>query len=231
MSPPRFALPCRIRYTRRQGSIAIRITADEIRLLAPRGTPDHTLNQLLRERADWINRAIGEHQASQPPPRTWQDGDSLRLEGSDYPLRLTAGSEDSLSFDGHRFCLRLRSTDTEPAQRLALIQDWYQQQAEVRWPERLVYWSGVTGLQPQSLKIRPYKSRWGACTRDGRISLNTLLLPAPREVLDYVIIHELCHLMHLNHSPAFWGLVESHCPEWKLRRRWLRDHGHRLALS
>lgn len=233
MSAPTFALPWRVRYTRRRGSIAIKITDREIRLLAPQGTPLATLEELLHKRASWIEQALARHQTREPHLPAYHQGETLALEGRRYPLRVLAGEEPALKWQPQGFELILTARDDQEQdreRRRALVQAWYQREAEHRWPERVVHWAAVTGLRPSSLKIRCYKSRWGSCTRQGRVSLNTLLLGAPPAVLDYVIIHELCHLEHLNHSPAFWALVTSHCPDWKTHRRWLRLNGQQLEL-
>lgn len=81
------------------------------------------------------------------------------------------------------------------------------------------------------VKFRTTKSKWGHCTSEGVIQLNPSLLMAPRWVCDYVIVHELCHLRHRNHSKAFWGLVERFFPEWKAAEQWLDERGHQLAIG
>ena len=79
-------------------------------------------------------------------------------------------------------------------------------------------------LYPRQVTIRGQKGRWGSCSSRGALSLNWKLISAPAFVLDYVVIHELAHLAHMNHSAAFWRLVAAHCPDYKRARRWLDDH-------
>jgi hypothetical protein len=232
-----FSLPCRVRSTRRQGSIALRVSHQEIRVLAPHGTPASAIERLLHERRQWIESAIAtaiaEQQQRPPAPaaRHYRDGESLLLGGIAYPLSTRPGPRCRLRFVDAEFVLELPRADTARERRLKAVADWYQQHATDAWPPRLQRWADYSGLTPSGLKLRRYRSRWGACTAQGLISLNTLLAMAPEAVLDYVIIHELCHLRHMNHSPAFWALVTQWCPEWRQQRRWLKNHGRALQLD
>lgn len=83
-------------------------------------------------------------------------------------------------------------------------------------------------LVPQKLALSSARSRWGSCSASGGVRLNWRLMQAPPAVIDYVVIHELAHLAELNHSPRFWAIVAAHCPDWKVRRDWLKQHGNRL---
>lgn len=96
--------------------------------------------------------------------------------------------------------------------------------------ERLNYWSKQMQLPFAGSSFRKQKTRWGSCSTAGHISLNWKLVFAPEDVIDYVIIHELAHLVHANHSSQFWNLVEKYDPEARQHRRWLRDHQHETLI-
>lgn len=98
------------------------------------------------------------------------------------------------------------------------------------FPKRAAYFLPLTGGTYQRITIRDQKTRWGSCSAGGTLSFNWRLMLAPPAVLDYVVIHELCHLTHMNHSKAFWALVESVCPDYRTHRKWLKDHGQSLIL-
>ena len=97
-------------------------------------------------------------------------------------------------------------------------------QARVEFPPRMAELARRMGLSFDRLAIRAQKTRWGSCSAKRSINLNCLLVLVPEEVRDYVMIHELCHLRHLNHSPAFWKMVEYYDPDYRQHRRWLREH-------
>jgi predicted metal-dependent hydrolase len=86
----------------------------------------------------------------------------------------------------------------------------------------------VIGVEPARVQIRDQRSRWGSCSTRGTLSFNWRLVLAPFDVLDYVVVHELCHLREPNHSRRFWGLVEQRRPEWRAQRNWLHEHGPEL---
>ena len=84
------------------------------------------------------------------------------------------------------------------------------------------------GVKPTRIQIRDQRSRWGSCSTRGTLSFNWRLVLAPFDVLDYVVVHELCHLREANHSLRFWGLVEQRRPDWRAQRDWLHEHGPEL---
>ena len=93
---------------------------------------------------------------------------------------------------------------------------------------RVGYFSRVMGLEYGKISIRPMVSRWGSCTSEKNLCFNTLLDLVPENIFDYVVVHELCHTVEMNHSRAFWGLVSRQIPDYAERRKWLRDNGGAL---
>jgi len=115
------------------------------------------------------------------------------------------------------------------AQRAAL-EKRYIAAAREYFPKRAAYFQTLTGGEYHRITIRDQKTRWGSCSAKGTLSFNWRLMLAPPAVLDYVVVHELCHLTHMDHSPAFWQAVADVCPDYRAHRRWLKDHGHELIL-
>ena len=117
-------------------------------------------------------------------------------------------------------------TDT---QRLAL-EKRYIAAAKEYFPKRAAHFQQFTGGSYDRITIRDQKTRWGSCSARGTLSFNWRLMLAPPAILDYVVVHELCHLTHMNHSAAFWQKVESVYPDYRTARKWLKDHGQELVL-
>ncbi|MBD5476295.1 MAG: M48 family metallopeptidase [Lachnospiraceae bacterium] len=117
-------------------------------------------------------------------------------------------------------------TDT---QRLAL-EKRYIAAAKEYFPKRVAHFQQFTGGSYNRITIRDQKTRWGSCSARGTLSFNWRLMLAPPAILDYVVVHELCHLTHMNHSAAFWQKVESVYPDYRTARKWLKDHGQELVL-
>lgn len=94
--------------------------------------------------------------------------------------------------------------------------------------ERAEYFAGLVGVTYGRITIRSQHTRWGSCSAKGNLNFNCLLMLCPEEVRDYVVIHELCHRKHLNHSADFWAEVERYCPDYRIHRKWLKDNGAAL---
>ena len=120
-------------------------------------------------------------------------------------------------------------SDLTDAQRAALERR-YIDAAKDYFPKRAAYFRQLTGGIYNRITIRDQKTRWGSCSARGTLSFNWRLMLAPPAILDYVVVHELCHLTYMNHSSAFWKKVESVYPDYRTARKWLKDHGHELVL-
>ena len=120
----------------------------------------------------------------------------------------------------------------QPTKHAAYLAKWMRQEAEhylntrtLELEQQLCPPKPVTAVQ-----FRKTKSKWGHCTSKGEIQLNWLLIMAPPDVMDYVMIHELCHLTHMNHSKAYWQLVAQFCPNYQQHKQWLNQHGHKISI-
>lgn len=129
---------------------------------------------------------------------------------------------------------RRPANDFTDRQRMVL-EARYKEAAKQYIPNRVAFYLTNTELLSacsyERITIRNQKTRWGSCSSHGTLSFNWRLMLAPPGILDYVVVHELCHLLHMNHSPAFWDCVGSILPDYKVRRKWLREHGNELTLS
>lgn len=128
----------------------------------------------------------------------------------------------------HRLCAETNRIGAEVLR--GLLQGWFRQQAARFLPERLDRFTANLGLRPTRVCIRDQKTRWGSCSSDGEISLNWRLVLLPSELADYILIHELCHLRHMDHSPRFWGLVATMAPDYVIRRERIAALQPALAL-
>lgn len=116
-----------------------------------------------------------------------------------------------------------------PEQRAGL-EKRYREAAKEYFPKRADYYASLLGVTYERVRIAEQKTRWGSCSSKGTLSFNWKLMLAPPKVLDYVVIHEVCHLKEMNHSPHFWKLVEEFMPDYKEYRKWLKENGNTLQL-
>lgn len=117
------------------------------------------------------------------------------------------------------------------SRRLETLRQRYRTQARAQFENRVAHYHKITGGHYSSISVRDQKTRWGSCSSRGSLSFNYRLIFAPPIVLDYVVVHELCHLTHMNHSKEFWAMVASVMPEYKTCRTWLKEHGEELTLE
>lgn len=125
----------------------------------------------------------------------------------------------------------IKTTPLTPlqAQQVEVLKKRFQNAARLHFPKRVSELQQLTGGTYTKITIRNQKTRWGSCSQTGTLSFNYRLMMAPPAVIDYVIIHELCHLTHMNHSKAFWNQVASVMPDYATHKRWLKEHGHELT--
>ena len=95
-------------------------------------------------------------------------------------------------------------------------------------PERVAYWAPLIGVRPGRIAVRCQKTRWGSCSTKGNLNFNCLLMLAPEDVIDSIVVHELCHLKHMNHSKRFYAEIEKVLPDYRQHQQWLKDNGEFL---
>ena len=197
-----------------------------LEVIVPRGVADRDVGAFLEEKRRWIETKIiaaGVIAARQPQLGLERPG-AVWLEGHEVPIERQNGRRSVAMLDGYR--LIVLGPDEQAA---SAIERWYRRQARVRVSE--VAWREAErlGCEYQRLAIRDPRTRWGSCSRRGNLSFSWRLLLAPGEVLEYVVVHELCHIREPSHQKPFWRLLESVRPGWQRQARWLREHGQELS--
>jgi predicted metal-dependent hydrolase len=204
-----------------------------LEVVVPRGMPLRAHEPFLQEKSAWIVQTLDRLRTAVPvtEPPALEDGRRLRFANRELTLHLLGGNRAghyraTLQAD----TLHLSVPDLSQATIRRALEHWYRRQAAPIFRERLERYNRVYQYQYGRVSIKAQKTRWGSCSRQGNLNFNWRLLLAPLPVLDYVVVHELCHLRELNHAPPFWRLVAVACPEYASHRRWLREHGRGLDL-
>ena len=215
----------------RRRTIGITVQHAQVRVTAPVGVCDGTIQRFMETKRNWIERHLQaqQHTLANVALRRWCHGEELRWLGEIYHLEVRDGCRNTIEAIGKTLVVRLSRRTVKRSDRIQqLVASWYQQQAE-RWlNEQLPAVIADLRLQPKGWRVSNYRAKWGACSRQGILSFSWRLFAAPPWVIDYVLVHELCHLRHFNHSAAFWQLVEQHRPNYLDAERWLKAHGHTL---
>ncbi len=228
-----------LRRSERTKTTRIVVKPDRIEVVAPPKVSERQIKAFVAAQQDWIKAAVLRvtDRAQAIPslaPACYAAGASIPYQGRQIPLQLNADHQKTirvLLHDEQNFIVNLPSSLSEAQSsesiRLAFVR-WMKNQARLQAGLLIDKHAPRFALFPRSLKIKTQKSRWGSCGPQNDLNLNWLLMLAPPEVFEYVVIHELCHIKHKNHSQDFWQLVGKHYPDYQQHRRWLKQHGASL---
>ena len=154
----------------------------------------------------------------------YKNGERFPYLGRDYALEIRqypSYKKPGVMVEGDKLAVLIARTDDGVVEKA--VKEWYLSRAAAVIPERVGFYRNQMGEPIGRICIKDVKSRWGSCSSKRNLNFNWWLIMAPMEVLDYVVVHELCHLKEMNHSKDFWVLVEGILPDYKERRKWLRD--------
>ncbi len=204
-------------------TLAITVHPDmTVEVRAPRDAEEEVIHTVLRRRVAWIARQLRFFEQFQPrtPPRQYVPGESHLYLGRQYRLRIRQDERERVQLSGGYLIVTLPDpTDREEVRRRVIR--WYGARARRCYKQRLAAClrsPAAYGLTPPRLQARKLAKRWGSLSPAGTLTLNVDLVRAPRWCIDYVIMHELCHQLHPNHSRAFYDRLESVMPDWRERK-------------
>jgi predicted metal-dependent hydrolase len=215
-----------LKYAERK-TLAIEVHPDQtVQVIAPQNAPLPAIEAKVSHRAAWITKQQRQFSryASPLPASECVSGKGYRYLGRQYRLKLSTAEVDQVRLWQGR--LEVMMTTPQNQQQVEiLIDQWYRDRAMKIFQERYQHCTQLVspyGIEHhRGFELRTMPKRWGSCTPRGKIFLNPLLVSAPKDCIDYVIIHELCHVRIHNHSPRFYRLLESILPDWKTRREYL----------
>lgn len=203
----------------RRRHIRIRVEPDGLlRLDVPRACPRALAEAALRSHGRWALEAVAEVVRWRRPLTS---GRELPWLGGALRLQVLAGARAGVRRVGDNLAVRVEDPADEGRLR-GLLEAWYRREARRELTRRAGCWAPVVGAAPARICVRDQRSRWGSCSARGTVSLSWRLVLLEPELADYVVVHELCHLRQMNHSPAFWAAVEAVLPDWRARRAALR---------
>lgn len=205
-----------------------------VQIVAPPYLDEQEINEIIAKKKDWIlckleeldkcELAIVEH--------TYEDGDTFLFMGNPLLLALLDG-RGQVKKNGSKLVVAQPPgiiDNTRKCFTKRLLQQWYIDQAKTILRHKAEEYGKQYDLSPAFVSVKEYKSRWGCCFSDGRIYFNWKIIMAPEHIIDYVVVHELCHFKEPNHSKRYWQHVEAIIPDWHSRRKWLHLNGHGLRI-
>lgn len=216
-------------YAQRK-TLSIEVHPDlQVTVIAPEGVSMAEVDQRVVKRAPWILKQLREFEGYLPhrPPRQYVSGESHLYLGRQYRLKVVTEFEGAERVRLIRGRLLVYTTEQDNRERIqGLVDDWYRRHAKRVFAERLeACYPRVKklGIDYPELRVRRMKTRWGSCTAEGKILLNLDLIQVPKRYIDYVIVHELCHLQEHHHGAEFYALLDRVLPDWRKRRERLNE--------
>lgn len=217
-----------IRSSRKTVAIIVRRDGKVI-VRAPHRLPEKAILRFVSRKSSWISARLAEVQQrnAQVAPKQFVEGETFLYLGESYPLALSDGTRPVLDLNNGAFTLYDQAL---PKAKQAFIA-WYREQARLVFTQRVNYYADCHHLAYSKIHISSARTLWGSCSARDGLSFTWRLVMAPLPVIDYVVVHELSHLVEKNHSRRFWAQVETILPDYKERLDWLKKNGHRLTIE
>ena len=223
----------KVKKTDRRRSAEINIEAGQVIVTVPSSISDIRLNQLIKSRTSWIKSRL-KIQTSIPVPKEKEfvNGESISYLGRNYRIKITQGNPEVLLKNGY-LNIKIPKSVTEVEKRKTvrnLIVNWYETHALRGITKKISRFQQIFGVKPTSVTIKDFKTKWASCGLNGDLTFNWRILMAPNRVVDYVVAHELAHLIKHNHSEEFWKVLKKVIPDHEQDKDWLKNNAVRLFL-
>jgi hypothetical protein len=220
-----------IRSSRRK-TISIQIKSGQVSMLVPKSLPKAEIERVVKKKSCWIAEKLNfQNQITPIQSKRFISGENFSCLGQDYSLEIVQGSSPRVALHQNQLIAIVRDKQADNSTLIKrLLIRWYQEQATVKLIEKTQYYAEIIGVTPASILVKTFKARWGSCSAKGDIHYNWRIIMATDEVVDYVVIHELCHILHHNHSAQFWQAVTQFMPHYRDCKLWLKLNGQGLEI-
>jgi predicted metal-dependent hydrolase len=213
-------------------SIKIKIDINGMIVFAPVYIGQDKIEEVIIKKKEWIFKHYKSIQDihMKVENRKFEKGEDVIYLGEQYPIKVfkSENLQNKVVFNKKYFQIYLAknlSDDLVKYNIEASLKLWFKKEATILIAQRLQYYSIIIGVKYNEVRIKEQKSLWGSCSKMNNLNFNLKLTMAPMWVLDYVIVHELCHLKFFNHSKEFWGMVNNYYPKWIEAKNWLKENG------
>ena len=220
-----------IRSSKRKTS-AIKIQKGKVFVMVPERLSRAVIESLVTEKTRWIKEKLAiQKEIIAIKPKEFISGEAFSCLDKSHPLKIESGLYPAIKLHRDELVVSVRDKAADNAQAIKqLLIKWFKQQAESALRDKTAHYSRMIGVNASSVTIKSFKARWGSCSVTAGIQYNWKIIIAPDRIVNYVVIHELCHILHHNHSPAFWKAVERYCHDYRDCGAWLKSNGARLDI-
>jgi predicted metal-dependent hydrolase len=220
-----------VHYSSRRRSVALQVKQGQLTVRAPLGYSVAEIKTLVLQKQQWVLKHLQRVKLQTKPQ--WLAEQQLPLLGTTLALTRQRGGKSVVLYSEDNLTV-IVSSRVQPQRYqkvlLTLLQKWYHQQAFSWFTQRVLYWQNKMNVRSGNILIGSWRTKWGYCKSTSELGFNWRLMMAPDWIADYVVVHELAHLKHLNHSARFWQLVDEYYPQADDAKAWLRHNQHLLEL-
>ena len=202
--------------------------SNEVFIIVPKDLPPEKVEAVIRRKTPWILAKLKFNREVKYPhkQKEFVSGEAFQYLGRNYRLKVVRGTCERLEMKDGRFIVSIPCGTEEPEKIIRnLLVKWYVRRAEIKLRERSRRHKEEIGVSYTGIRIKTLRQRWGSCAKDGSLVFNWKIILAPISIVDYVVVHELCHLIHHDHSHEFWRLMARMMPDYHERKEWLRVNG------
>jgi predicted metal-dependent hydrolase len=199
----------------------------------PKDYSPEQVDAVVESKRLWIYRNLAEWRDLNATAvvREWVNGETFLYLGRSYRLSFVVNQDGDLKLKEGRFCLNRGLIDkggTDAAKQA--FETYYTDKGLQRIKDRVQYYAPKVGVKPASIQVKEMGYRWASCSKADALSFHWKCMMAPPKIIDYIVVHELCHIHHRDHSDAFWNEVDKIMPDYRERKAWLKINGARLDL-
>lgn len=222
-------------HSARRRTLTLRVLEGRVQVLAPERCSKALILSVVQENSHWITKKLSEQaRVVSYMPKRYVTGETFVYLGENYTLNVALGKPMGVMCRDNQLFIFVKPALTEEKKFIDIhkqLQHWYYQQALDYLTQRTKYYAAQLSVVFRTLAVRRFKSQWGSCSVDGDLQYNWRIILAPPPIVDYLVVHELSHIKHHNHSARFWRLVESMVPDYKACKKWLNSQGHLLRID
>jgi len=226
-----FDFPFETIRTDRVKSASIDVEDNLVKVTVPKNLSDERIEELIKGRTLWIKQKLAlQATAIVSKPKEYVDGEAFAYLGRNYRLKCANGTEESVKLRSGYLNVTIKNGKRNSEHIKAAIEQWYRTKALLRLIDKTNRYSAILKVEPTSINLKDYKAMWGSCSPKGVVSYNWRIILAPHKIVDYIVVHELCHLIEPNHSSKYWKQVRSVIPDYENSKEWLKNNGSSLLI-
>lgn len=229
----RLDIPYKVVRSRRRTADIIVDRDGSVLVRAPEWATDEQIEDIVEAKYFWIYKTMAEWKDLNATRilREYKNGEGFLYLGRSYRLLLVGNQEEPLVLRNGRFCLRRDQVERDDVRAAkAVFRDYYIRKGKERITKRVEYYAPKVGFEPKKIDVRGLGNRWASWSPSGNLAFHWKCMMAPQTIIDYIVVHELCHFHHPDHTDAFWNEVDKVMPQYRERKEWLRKNGAGLDV-